>query len=957
MSTSLALAPGLGPLALVAVGAAFILYRLSQAVSRPRPQGGYHAGLPHAGPTPGGAATTTPLACSDYERMLLTVPPAQAPFVPTGQVRCLPGDCPLGQRARMDPQALSRDSTTDTVRLPLDEVTRRLPALLYSFLPLNLLSRGWGWLTSLPVPVSLRGPLYHGWLHYFAGHPEEMQLPAEAYRSLGDFFVRHLRPGVRAIGPDVTGPLDAAPQLGALSCPADGRVMSAQPVTGNLLEQIKGSHYVLSAFLGEDIIQEHLDTQAAAAAGATATPARRLYQIVIYLGPGDYHRFHSPAAWSVRQRRHFPGELWSVSPAVVRKVRGLFNHNERVVYSGDWAHGRMTFSAIGATNVGSIRINIDPALRTNRANYAPTAQWFRASPPDCLDFTATGARAGGTTHSLVTADASSPSSYLSFPTPVMSADRDLNTGPLAAGGIPPTPEQTPGASPSLNDDPSLVASKTAIGGAQLPADMISMIELDFTPGACCFAFQPGDAVTTLLVSSLDSRDIHVFDARGGSSVPLRTFKIHRSPTHLMKFDPVHNLVVSADRRGHFEIWDPITGDMPEDGPLTFQSKLDTDLFALVTAGTTPTSISISPHGKLFATLSLDRVVRVFELLSGKMIRSYDESLRVIEEMQQAGTAHIQLDSMEFGLRLAKDRELDKPNSALSSVNTVFDDSGNFLLYPTLLGIKVVNIVTNRVVRILGHGENAARFLHISLHQGALKGKSAATLDMLASDNPALKAARETDPTVFATALKMKRFFMLTTREPGDLDGDAAARDVLNERPAGTAATAAASSVNVASLPTTVVLHTSRGDIVLELFPTVAPRTVENFTTHVRRGYYTNILFHRVIRGFMVQTGDPTGTGFGGQSIWGGTFADEFSADPRARHDRPFVLSMANSGPGTNGSQFFITTAPAPHLDNKHTVFGRVASGSEVVTDIEHVRVDREDRPLDEVRILSSSVRD
>ena len=121
------------------------------------------------------------------------------------------------------------------------------------------------------------------------------------------------------------------------------------------------------------------------------------------------------------------------------------------------------------------------------------------------------------------------------------------------------------------------------------------------------------------------------------------------------------------------------------------------------------------------------------------------------------------------------------------------------------------------------------------------------------------------------------------------------------------------------------LVTPLGDIVADLYADRAPQTVNNFVFLAREGYYDGVTFHRVIRGFMAQGGDPTGTGRGGP---GYTFADEF--DTSLRHDGPGVLSMANAGPGTNGSQFFITHGPTPHLDDRHTVFGRVVEGMDVV---------------------------
>jgi len=124
---------------------------------------------------------------------------------------------------------------------------------------------------------------------------------------------------------------------------------------------------------------------------------------------------------------------------------------------------------------------------------------------------------------------------------------------------------------------------------------------------------------------------------------------------------------------------------------------------------------------------------------------------------------------------------------------------------------------------------------------------------------------------------------------------------------------------------TATISTDDGDIVVELFADKAPHTVNNFVFLAQDGYFDGVTFHRVIHGFMAQGGDPTGTGRGGP---GYRFDDEFH--PALRHDRPGTLSMANAGPGTNGSQFFITYVATPHLDDRHTVFGRVVAGMDVV---------------------------
>lgn len=179
-----------------------------------------------------------------------------------------------------------------------------------------------------------------------------------------------------------------------------------------------------------------------------------------------------------------------------------------------------------------------------------------------------------------------------------------------------------------------------------------------------------------------------------------------------------------------------------------------------------------------------------------------------------------------------------------------------------------------------------------------------------------------------------------------------------------------------------VMHTGMGDIKIKLFPTEAPMAVENFTTHAKNGYYNGLKFHRVIKDFMIQGGDPMGTGIGGESIWGKSFKDEFSP---LLHNLRGALSMANAGPNTNGSQFFIVqanTVPAqmlgqmkqmpdsfpedtvadyesvggtPWLDFKHTVFGQVVDGMNVVDAIADVAVNGSDAPLADVIVESVDI--
>ncbi len=181
-----------------------------------------------------------------------------------------------------------------------------------------------------------------------------------------------------------------------------------------------------------------------------------------------------------------------------------------------------------------------------------------------------------------------------------------------------------------------------------------------------------------------------------------------------------------------------------------------------------------------------------------------------------------------------------------------------------------------------------------------------------------------------------------------------------------------------------IMHTTMGDISIRLFPDHTPKTVENFVTHAKDGYYDGITFHRVINDFMIQGGDPTATGCGGESIWGRSFKDEFHPD---LHNLRGALSMANAGPNTNGSQFFIvqakTVAPqllaqmkqmpdsfpeqvvenyaevggTPHLDYRHSVFGQVFEGMDVVDAIAAVKTDYNDKPLEDVKIISIDIKE
>ncbi len=154
-----------------------------------------------------------------------------------------------------------------------------------------------------------------------------------------------------------------------------------------------------------------------------------------------------------------------------------------------------------------------------------------------------------------------------------------------------------------------------------------------------------------------------------------------------------------------------------------------------------------------------------------------------------------------------------------------------------------------------------------------------------------------------------------------------------------------------------VMKTTQGDIEIELRPDIAPKAVENFVTHSKNGYYDGVIFHRIIKNFMIQGGDPTGTGRGGESIWKKDFKDEFA--PNAVFDKAGILAMANAGPNTNGSQFFITTVPTYWLNGRHTIFGYVKKGMDIVKKLENVPTNgkyRGNKPLRDEKIISIKIK-
>ncbi|CAN1195486.1 Phosphatidylserine decarboxylase proenzyme 1, mitochondrial [Linum perenne] len=281
-------------------------------------------------------------------------------------------------------------------------------ASFLAMLPLRSISRFWGSLTSVELPIWMRPHVYKAWARAFHSNLEEISLPLEEYSSLREFFVRTLKEGSRPIDADPHS-LVTGNKLLFVASPVDGTILRFGELKGRgaMIEQVKGFSYSASSLLGAssflpmvaegDVHEEGSEDQSnnhdessqnsqwrislsypKAKDRVRASPRKGLYYCVIYLRPGDYHRIHSPVDWNILVRRHFSGRLYPVNERATRTIRNLYVENERVVVEGLWNQGFMAMAAVGATNIGSIELLIEPELRTNRPKQLPSG----SEPPD-----------------------------------------------------------------------------------------------------------------------------------------------------------------------------------------------------------------------------------------------------------------------------------------------------------------------------------------------------------------------------------------------------------------------------------------------------------------------------------------------------------------------------------------------------------------------------------------------
>ncbi|XP_039627603.1 phosphatidylserine decarboxylase proenzyme, mitochondrial isoform X2 [Polypterus senegalus] len=241
-------------------------------------------------------------------------------------------------------------------------VANEMEVALYKSIPTRLLSRAWGRLNQVELPMWLRKPVYSLYIWTFGVNMKEAAVEdLQHYRNLSEFFRRKLKPQARPVC-----------NSHCVISPSDGKILHFGRVKNCEVEQVKGVTYSLETFLGPQTwtdISKGEDDAGSFQDLLVTKDGNQLFHCIIYLAPGDYHCFHSPTDWRVAHRRHFPGSLMSVNPGVARWIKELFCHNERVVLSGEWVHGFFSLTAVGATNVGSIRIYFDRDLRTNSPRY------------------------------------------------------------------------------------------------------------------------------------------------------------------------------------------------------------------------------------------------------------------------------------------------------------------------------------------------------------------------------------------------------------------------------------------------------------------------------------------------------------------------------------------------------------------------------------------------------------
>lgn len=558
-------------------------------------------------------------------------------------------------------------------------------------------------------------------------------------------------------------------------------------------------------------------------------------------------------------------------------------------------------------------------------------------------------------------------------------------------------------------------------------DLINFVKLNFVPLLCEYVNDSNDFQDLAIVTEKDTPYMYLIKVNNSSiepnkaeniNIPLKKLVFLDSTISCIKYNYKLNSIIATDIKSNIIMFDlqeikffksnklkqtEIINKFTPNKYTSFKEDIyNTDFKIFKINNAYPLSLSWSLKGKYVAMFCYDFHVYIFKAKTGKLIFKSDESLAFYSEENSSCAKgydilkkhcssilindnlnsnilnnednnktnnHLKATIVNKKLKTEKDLKKDFSKAIPGSypfTNIEFDEYECYCYYSSILGIKILNIKTKTVVKIIGINENE-RFVKIALFQGeVLKINSAIdnknsindiNLNQANNEEPNRKLVYY-DPTLVCLSFKKNRFYMFTKREPIDITNINTSnssnilstlkkRDRYNEKPTNKEIESIINEENK-ELPNEAIIESSLGEIYIKLYPNECPKTVKNFISLANNGYYNNLVFHRVIKDFMIQTGCPYGNGTGGESIWGGEFDDEFSSN--LKHDRPFTVSMANRGPNTNGSQFFITTCAAGWLDNKHTVFGRVYKGVDTVQAIENVKCNSENKPYTDIRI-------
>ncbi|CEF63820.1 WD40 repeat and Cyclophilin-type peptidyl-prolyl cis-trans isomerase domain and SAC3/GANP/Nin1/mts3/eIF-3 p25 family and WD40/YVTN repeat-like-containing domain and WD40-repeat-containing domain-containing protein [Strongyloides ratti] len=461
-------------------------------------------------------------------------------------------------------------------------------------------------------------------------------------------------------------------------------------------------------------------------------------------------------------------------------------------------------------------------------------------------------------------------------------------------------------------------------------DMTNILSFSFKPFSCAWLDRSRDVIKALAVSDIETGTVYVFDSSDSKNI-LKIFeRMHRSPYTKITYSPTLDIAISVDSKGILEYWSGIQRNFEfPDSDVKFSSKLSTDLLIHMKEKVKVYNICCSSNGQYFATFSSDFKYRVFKTLSGKLLSVFDESLEFCEK-NPLDYEELNISSMDLARKKAVEKEILNDNYIVYTIKMKFDYNNTILVYPLLRMIG-----TSEVMRFCSVDICNAHPFNEHLMQSVATVRTDQCKDLS-------EKASEPDPLIVASALSKNRFYLFTNCEPSTRDDKNSTdnRDIVNEKMVEEIVKPVVLNeiiTDSSEIREKAIIHTSKGDIHVQLFLNECPKAVQNFCTHAYNGYYDGHIFHRVIKNFIIQTGDPTGKGTGGESIWGGEFEDEFHHS--LKFDAPYKL-----------------VAPTEWLDGKNTLFGSVIDGFNVVNSINKVQTqEKSGRPYENINVISISL--